>query len=102
MPISVKPLKRPGSVISSSESQQISSGFAILQPGEEVGEHETGAGEELIVFMEGKAEVYSGKQKTMVRSPAVVHTPAHTLHKVKNKSKKPVKYVYAYVKAMDR
>jgi quercetin dioxygenase-like cupin family protein len=101
MLILVRPLKKPGAVVTPSDSKQIVSGYVVLEPGKEVGEHETGGGEELITLLEGTAEVsYEGKTKT-VRAPAVLLTPAHTRHNVRNRSKKPVKYVYAYVVAMD-
>lgn len=101
MPIFMRQLKRAGSLVSHSDSKQIVSGYVVLRPGEEVGEHKTGGGEELITFLEGTAEVSFGKKTTTVQSPAVVLTPAHTLHNVSNKTKKPLKYVYTYVMAMD-
>lgn len=97
----VRPLKKPGGLVSTSDSRQLVSGYIVLGPGKDVGEHETGGGEELITFIEGTAEFSFGKRKKVVHSPAVVLTPAHTLHNVKNNSKKPVKYVYTYVMAMD-
>jgi quercetin dioxygenase-like cupin family protein len=101
MPILVRPLKKLGSLVSASDSKQVVSGYLMLEPGREVGEHETGGGEELITFLEGKSEVsYEGKKKT-INSPAVVLIPAHTRHNVRNRSQKPLKYVYAYVIAMD-
>ncbi len=101
MRILVRSLKKPGGLVSNSDSRQLVSGYVVLGPGKEVGEHETGGGEELITFIEGAAEVSFGKRKKMVHSPAVVLTPAHTPHNVKNNSKKPVKYVYTYIMAMD-
>jgi quercetin dioxygenase-like cupin family protein len=101
MSLLVRPLKKPGSLVSPLESEQVVSGYVVLESGKEVGEHETGGGEELITFLEGVAEVrYEGKTCT-INSPAVVLIPAHAQHNVRNRSKKLLKYVYAYVMAMD-
>lgn len=91
-------MDKPGSIVSSPDSRQVGSGYVVLERGEQVGEHETGDGEELIVFLEGQAELFYGGEAETVHSPAVALVPAHTLHNVKNDSKSPLKYVYAYVK----
>jgi quercetin dioxygenase-like cupin family protein len=81
MGILVKGLREAGALVSASDSQQIRSGLVVLEQGKEVGKHETGGGEELIVLLEGVAElVGDGETRT-------VHAP--------------LRYVYVYVKAMD-
>jgi len=89
-------------LVSSSESRQYRSGYVVLEPGKEVGEHETGDGEELIVFTEGSAELSYGGKRRAVRAPAVALVPAHTSHNVSNRSKAPLHYVYIYNAGMDR
>jgi quercetin dioxygenase-like cupin family protein len=66
----------------------------VLEPGEEVGEHKTEGGEELIVMVDGKAEVISDGHSETVEAPCVVLIPAHTIHNVKNGSETLLKYVY--------
>lgn len=78
------------------------SGYVLLESGKDVGRHETADGEELIVFVEGTAEVICGSKKETAHAPAVAHIPPHTLHNVKNKSKGPLRYVYVYVPAKNR
>jgi mannose-6-phosphate isomerase-like protein (cupin superfamily) len=86
-------------LISRSDSHQIHSGFAVSEPGKEVGEHTTEEGEELIVMIEGKAEIMSGGHAEEFESPCVVLVPAYTIHNVKNTAKAPLKYVYVVVAA---
>ena len=102
MNLLVRPLSKPGALVSSSDSRQLVSGYVLLEPGKDVGEHETGGGEELVVLIEGTAEVSSGGKAETVRAPAVVLVPAHTSHNVGNRSKAPLRYIYVYVMAMDR
>jgi len=102
MNLLARPLSKPGPLVSSSDSRQLVSGYVLLKPGKDVGEHETGGGEELLVLIEGTADVSLGGKAETVRAPAVVLVPARTSHNVKNRSKVPLKYVYVYVIAMDR
>lgn len=95
----VRQLNRPGALVSSSDSHLLVSGYVLLESGKDVGEHDTEDGEELIVFVEGTAEIIRGTKRETVHAPAVAHMPAHALHNVKNNSKSPLKYVYVYVPA---
>lgn len=90
----VKRLEKPGTLVSRLDSHQLHSGYVVLEPGKEVGEHTTEDGEELIVMVEGEADVMSGGHTETVDAPCVVLVPAHTIHNVKNRSKTLLKYVY--------
>lgn len=94
MNVLVRRLEKPGPLVSRPDSHQLHSGYVILQPGKDVGEHTTEDGEELIVMVEGKAEITSNKHSEMVQAPCVVLVPAHTIHNVRNTSKTLLKYVY--------
>ncbi len=100
MPVFVKSIKETGALVSSRESRQVASGYVTLDPGSEVGEHQTGTGEELIVLLDGTAEVSVDGRGHIVSSPSVVLVPAHTRHNVKNQGTTPLRYVYVYVTAM--
>ncbi len=97
----VRRLEKSGTLVSRPDSRQLHSGYVVLEPGKEVGEHHTDDGEELIVMVEGKAEVISGGHATAAEAPCVVLIPAHTVHNVKNTSKTPLRYVYVVV-ALDQ
>ncbi len=101
MTILVRSLREAGPLVTETSSQQIRSGFVVLEQGKEVGEHATGSGEELIVLLEGTAELQGDGKTRTVHAPAAVLVPAHTEHNVKNPSKALLRYVYAYVKALD-
>jgi len=94
MTILVRRLNETGTIVSRPDSNQIHSGYVMLQPGEEVGEHSTESGEEVIVIFDGKAEVIAGEQVEVVEAPSVVLVRAHTVHDVRNASVTPLKYVY--------
>jgi len=99
--IIIKSIDKPGTLVSSSDSRQFHSGYVVLESGKEIGEHETEGGEELIVVLEGTAEVSYGGRAESVCAPAVVLVPARTTHNVKNMSDGSLRYVYAYNMAMD-
>lgn len=100
MAILVRSLEKPGALVSPSHSHRLKSGYVLLESDEEVGEHKTEAGEELIVVMDGAAEVLCDGEARTICAPAVVLIPAHTLHNVRNVSENPLRYVY--VVALDR
>ena len=93
----VRRLEKPGALVSPPDSHQLHSGYVILEPGKEVGEHTTEGGEELIVMVEGRAEIISDGRAETVEAPCVVLVPAHTVHNVKNRSESLLKYVYTVV-----
>ena len=100
MAMLVRNLGEEGAIVSASDSRQIRSGLVVLEQGKEVGKHETGGGEELIVILEGTAELQGDGVTKTVHAPSVVLVPAHTAHNVRNPSKVPLRYVYVYVMAM--
>ena len=101
MAMLVRNLDEAGELVSASDSRQIRSGLVVLEQGEEVGNHETGNGEELILLLEGTAELQSDGVEKTVHAPAAVLVPAHTPHNVRNALKVSLRYVYVYVVAMD-
>lgn len=90
----IKRLERPGALVSASDCHQLRSGYVLLKPGEEVGEHTTGEGEELILIMEDAADITSSGKAETVRAPASVLVSAHSVHNVKNNSEGALWYVY--------
>ena len=101
MTVVVRDLREAGALVSASDSQQIRAGLVVLEHGDEIGKHETGGGEELIVLLAGTAELEADGLTKTVRAPAAVHIPSRTAHNVRNPSKDPLRYVYVYVMASD-
>ena len=101
MAVLVKSLTEAGPIASHSDSVQIRSGLVVLGRGEEVGRHETGNGEELIILLEGSAELLCDGESKIIDAPVAVLVPAHTPHNVRNRSTNPLRYVYVYVNALD-
>ena len=96
MAILARRLERPGVLVSSPDSHQFRCGYVELEQGKEVGEHRTGGGEELVILMDGTAEVSCDAETETVNAPAVVLVPPNTPHNVKNASATPLKYLYVY------
>jgi len=96
MVILVRRLEQPGVLVSSPDSHQFRCGYVQLEQGKEVGEHRTGGGEELIILMDGTAEVLCDVEAETVHAPAVVLVPPHTPHNIKNRSATPLRYLYVY------
>jgi quercetin dioxygenase-like cupin family protein len=94
MGLYVKRLSKPETIVADSQSSQIHSGYVVLEPGKEVGEHSTRDAEELIVVFEGKGVVVSERGNEKIEAPCIVLVPAHTVHNVRNTSKALLKYAY--------
>lgn len=90
----VKKLENPGRVLPKEKAVKMKSGLVVLAPGEEVGEHVTEAREELIIFLKGKAEVFSESEKSEVEAPAAVYIEPEKKHNVINAGEGELRYVY--------
>lgn len=77
------------------ETAGIKAGYMILKPKESVGLHTTGAREEIIIFLEGKARVeLMDEPQVYLREKQVLYIPPHTKHNIKNIGNKNLCYVY--------
>ena len=84
------------------ETRGMRSGFVVLKPGESVGEHDTHAREEAIIFIEGKGEVKFGEgESTEAGENNVIYIPPGTLHDVRNTGKENLKYLYVVAPVTD-
>jgi mannose-6-phosphate isomerase-like protein (cupin superfamily) len=92
--ILVRHLEKPGGLVSASESLHFRSGYVVLGPSKEVGGHATGEYEEIILLIDGTADVVCGEETETIRAPAAVLIPPRTVHNVKNASVNLLKYVY--------
>ncbi len=82
-------------ILDSSRSVNMKSGLVTLQPGENVGSHNTGEREELLVILEGIAEVEAeGVAKQNVSVQSVVYIPPGNQHNVKNVGLTQLRYIY--------
>lgn len=75
------------------------SGFVTLAKGECVGEHSTNGNEELIIIIEGEAEVEAeGAGRKPVGKGEVAYNPPDTIHNVYNLKDDTLKYIYIVAK----
>ena len=90
----LRKLKSSSRVLSPSEAKRLKSGFVILKPGENIGEHKTLKKEELLIILEGKAAVIYDGQENQVKQGQVAFIPENIEHDVRNDTDKILKYLY--------
>ncbi len=82
-------------ILKSSQSVTMQSGLVTLQPGKDVGTHNTGSYEELLVILEGTGEVESeGSARQHIKKGCVAYIPPATQHNVFNAGTSPLRYLY--------
>ena len=71
------------------------SGFVLLLPGQDVGPHNTGDHEEMIIAIAGEGRLeLEGRSPTMFPAGWVAYVPPQTQHNVINTGAVPLKYLY--------
>lgn len=87
-------------ILDKSQAVAMQSGLVTLQPGQDVGSHNTENYEELIVVLEGDGEVETdGFGRRKISKQQVAYNPPHTQHNVYNTGSKPLRYIYIVAKA---
>ncbi|MEO8611704.1 MAG: cupin domain-containing protein [Chloroflexota bacterium] len=67
----------------------------ILKPGESIGAHHTDEREEMLIILEGTAQIECENETIAVSSQAIVYIPKNMLHNVTNLLEQvDLKYVY--------
>jgi len=76
-------------------SLKIHSGQVVLRKYENVGEHITDNVEEMLIILEGSAEVIIGKKKVIkAEEGSVVYIPPNTFHNIKNIGSNILRYIF--------
>ncbi len=71
------------------------SGHVLLAPGESVGLHTTGEGEEVVIPLSGQGLLSGPATEPLVVEPGVIiYNPPRTRHEVTNTGKVPLSYIY--------
>jgi len=78
----------------SSKKKGLCSGFVILRKGESVGIHSTGKKEEIIIVLDGRAQVSIISKYFILKDRMMLYIPPNTSHNVKNIYLRPLKYLY--------
>lgn len=94
----MKSLKQPG-LITPENSQDIRARVVVLAPGEEMHEHNSDDHEEVLLFLDGDAVLTMDGKDFDVPKGNAVFIPKNTLHAIRNKTKKQLKY--AYVRSLE-
>lgn len=71
------------------------SGCVTLQPGESIGEHNTGDSEEILIILEGEGELsINSKEKLPFKENTALYVPPNTTHDVRNTGKGSLRYIF--------
>jgi mannose-6-phosphate isomerase-like protein (cupin superfamily) len=82
------------------ETVTMKSGLVILEPGQTVGKHSTGAHEEMLVILEGKgAMMFNDGTKLEVDANHILYCPPDTEHDMRNTGAGVLRYVYIVANA---
>jgi len=84
----------------SRKKKGLCSGFIILKRGKSIGIHSTGKREEIIIVLEGKAQVSIADKHFILKNGMVLYIPPNTLHNVKNIDARLLKYLYVTAAAI--
>jgi mannose-6-phosphate isomerase-like protein (cupin superfamily) len=77
------------------------SGRVVLKKSENIGEHDTGSSEEILIILEGKGELLiNGHEKIIFGKETALYIPPNTIHDVKNTGRGPLRYVFATCPAL--
>ncbi len=77
------------------ESVSMRSGAVSLQPGRNVGKHNTESNEELLIVLEGEGFLLHGKDKQLdMVAGNVLYCPPETEHDVRNTGAGILRYIY--------
>jgi len=71
------------------------SGRVVLRPGEDMHRHTTGAHEELLMFLQGRATVVVAGTPVEMAAGEVLYIPPNTIHEVHNGGTEEARYIYA-------
>ena len=83
------------SILDSTKSVQMRSGLVTLRLGENVGSHNTGEREELLVILDGHGEVETqGLGKERISKGMVAYIPPNNQHNVYCTGSSSLKYIY--------
>ncbi len=82
------------------ETRFLKSGYVKLSPGESIGFHSTGRGEEIILPISGEGEVrFPGADPFRVSPGFMIYNPAETEHDVINTGEGVLEYIYIVAKS---
>ena len=71
-------------------------GCVRLAPGESIGKHSTGSGEEFVLVLEGVATLVCGAERVSIGSHQCAFIPQETEHDVLNKPDSGSELIYVY------
>ena len=78
----------------SGKKKGLCSGFVTLKRDKSIGLHSTGKKEEIIIVLEGKAQVSIAGKSFILKDRMMLYIPLNTMHNVKNIDIHPLKYIY--------
>ena len=78
-------------------SYGLHAGRVYLKPGADCGLHNTGAQEEMLVFLAGKGQAVIEEKTFPVGAGKITYIPPNTAHNIVNNSNEPLSYIFCVV-----
>ncbi len=78
-------------------SYGLHAGRVYLKPGTDCGRHNTGAQEEILIFLSGKGQANIEKETVSVGAGKIAYFPPNTEHNIINNSNEPLVYIFCVV-----
>ena len=76
-------------------SRRIKAGHVVLKPGEKIGEHSTGAKEEVILILKGRGEAIIGKKNILnIDKDVVLYIKPDIDHDIRNIGSESLEYIF--------
>ena len=84
----------------SKKQKGLAMGLVVIKKGDSVGIHNTGDREEILVVLQGKAQVNISGKRFMLKDGMMLYIPPNTLHNVGNTYTRLLKYLYVTAAAI--
>jgi mannose-6-phosphate isomerase-like protein (cupin superfamily) len=85
------------SLLKPPKTKGLHSGRVFLNPDTDCGQHNTGAREEMLIFLSGKGQAVVDKKTISIEAGQFAYIPPHTEHNIINNSGEPLIYIFCVV-----
>jgi len=82
-------------LLNADNASKMRSGLVALNPGDNIGEHNTGEYEEMLIILSGEGEIEAeGMERKKITAGEIAYNPPETKHNVINTGSKIMKYIF--------
>ena len=84
----------------SNKQKGLAAGLMVIKKGDSVGIHNTENREEILVVLQGKAQVSVAGKRFILKNGMMLYIPPNSLHNVRNTETRLLKYLYVTAAAV--